>query len=87
MGGGNGGAPPVCSILSTGSAVDRSSSFLVGYPPLPGGQHVVERIPADARPGEEDRKEQIKGKSLQNRGHEDEDVSRNASCLHKYLYF
>lgn len=31
-------------------AVERGrSSFLICYPPLPGGQHVVERIPADAR--------------------------------------
>lgn len=30
-------------------AVERGpSSFLIGYPPLPGGQHVIERVPADA---------------------------------------
>lgn len=28
--------------------VTGRSSFLIGYPPLPGGQHVVERVPADA---------------------------------------
>lgn len=32
-------------------------SFLVRDASLPGGQHVVERVPADAGPGEEDRAE------------------------------
>lgn len=32
---------------------DCPSSFLVGDASLPGGQHVVERISADAGPGEE----------------------------------
>lgn len=45
-------------LLTLDVTEGESSSFLVGYPPLPGGQHVVERIPADAC-SVEDRKEQI----------------------------
>lgn len=33
---------------NSGAAGRGRSSFLIGYPPLPGGQHVVERVPADA---------------------------------------
>lgn len=45
-------------LLTLDVSEGESSSFLVGYPPLPGGQHVVERIPDDAC-SVEDRKEQI----------------------------
>ena len=37
---------------SGGGVLIVPSSFLVGDPPLPCGQHVVERISADAGPGE-----------------------------------
>ena len=51
---------PVTEVLLTEVAKGGWSSFLIGYSPLPGGQHVIERIPADACSAEGDRKEKIK---------------------------
>lgn len=37
---------------------DGRLSFLIGYPSLPGGKHVIERVPADACSAEKRQKEQ-----------------------------
>lgn len=51
------GEPPVTLLwgfsLLLPAAQTRKALFLIGNPPFPRGQHVIERIPADTRSGRE----------------------------------
>lgn len=52
-------------------------SFLIGYPSLPGGQHVIERVPADACSAERHQKEKSPKRLISN---------LLISCLHITSY-